>query len=106
MVHCVRCGAENPDDAEFCNKCGSRLDSTGEREAYKRRARAFGLPRGGAIFAIFIGILIILAGIGQFLPEEMYGINLEKLWWAIVGLGFGILIIAGAIYGFKRQSRQ
>lgn len=31
----------------------------------------FSRPRGGAIFALFIGILIILAGVGQFLPEEM-----------------------------------
>lgn len=65
----------------------------------------FDLPRGGAIFALFIGILIILAGVGQFLPEEMYGINLEKLWWAIVIFGFGILMISGALYGLMRGRR-
>lgn len=104
MTRCIKCGAENPDGSEFCNKCGSQLSITGQSNPCKRMEdECFGLPKGSTIFALFIGIMIIFAGLGFFLPKEMYGIDLEKLWWTIVVFGVGILIIAGAIYGYQRK---
>jgi hypothetical protein len=104
MTRCIKCGAENPDGSEFCNKCGSQLSITGQSNPCKRMEdECFGLPKGSTIFALFIGIMIIFAGLGFFLPKELYGIDLEKLWWTIVVFGVGILIIAGAIYGYQRK---
>jgi hypothetical protein len=54
----------------------------------------FGLPRGGAIFGLFIGIVIILWGLTQIpglLPEDF------NFGWLVI-IAFGLLIIAGAIY--------
>lgn len=99
MVHCVKCGTENPDDAEFCNKCGSRLDQRKKDECFGPKGRedeCFGLPRGGAIFGLFIGIIIIIWGLSQLLDIKI------DLWPFIVVI-FGILVIAGAIYGFSRR---
>ena len=28
MIRCVRCGAENPDDNNFCDQCGSMLSTS------------------------------------------------------------------------------
>ncbi len=58
----------------------------------------FGLPHGGAIFGLFIGMVIILWGITQIpglLPP-----NFEFGWLVIIA--FGLLIIAGAIYKLAR----
>jgi len=59
----------------------------------------FGLPRGGAIFGLFIGVVIILWGLTQIpglLPEDF-----EFGWLVIVA--FGLLIIAGAVYKLARR---
>ena len=56
----------------------------------------FGLPRGGAIFGLFIGIIIIVFGIQWFLGWD---IDL----WPFVTIIIGILFIAGAIYGLSRR---
>ncbi len=59
----------------------------------------FGLPRGGAIFGLFIGVVIILLGLTQIpglLPEDF-----EFGWLVIVA--FGLLIIAGAVYKLARR---
>jgi hypothetical protein len=58
----------------------------------------FGLPHGGAIFGLFIGMVIILWGITQIpglLPEDF------NFGWLVI-IAFGLLIIAGAIYKLAR----
>ncbi len=102
MVYCSKCGFKNEDDAEVCSKCGASLQIS--RIERRRRAKrvedeCFGLPHGGAIVGLFIGIIIILWGLTQLpglLPEEF------KFWpWIIVV--FGVLIAAGALYGLTRR---
>ena len=101
MVHCVKCGATNPDDAEFCSKCGSSMRAGGESKRLKRREdECFGLPQGGSIFALFIGLVIVIAGIAFFL-EEYYGIEVE--WWPFIVIMFGVLVLAGALYGMRKR---
>lgn len=63
-----------------------------------REDECFGLPRGGAIFGLFIGIIIILWGI-----TEAFNIKIE--FWPFIMIIFGVLVIAGALYGLTR-SRQ
>lgn len=110
MVACTECGTENVEGAKYCVNCGAAL-TTEERkekteytrferrtERSERRARdeCFGLPRGGAIFGLFIGTIIILWGL-----SEVFGWQIEI--WTFGIIIIGILIVAGAIYGLTRK---
>ena len=99
MVHCVKCGTENADDAKFCAKCGAQLYVTRESEHYRRvEKECFGLPHGGVIAAVIIGAIIILLGLSSLLGEDI------SKW---IGPTFlviiGILVIVGALYGMRRR---
>ena len=81
MVHCVKCGTDNHKDAEFCNKCGSNLYQRTEDECFgnkRKEDECFGLPRGGAIFVLFVGIFIIIWGITELLDIEIDTDSKEK----------------------------
>lgn len=100
MVYCVKCGTKNPDEAQVCSKCGAQLYTTGESRHYRRMENeCFGLPGGGMIAGIVIGLIIILAGV-SFLVQQVYHIDIP--WFPIVIIVFGVLILAGALY---RRSR-
>ncbi len=102
MVYCVKCGTKNPDDAKVCSNCGTRLYVTGESEHYRRmEGECFGLPRGRRIFGLFIGLAILLAGMSLLLKETY---SYDVPWWPLVVIAFGILLIAGTIYGLRRRS--
>jgi len=99
MVYCAKCGTKNPDDAKVCTQCGASLYPRAEptrRHERPREKECFGLPHGGAIFGIFIGIIIILWGLTQ-----IFGWEVEIGTFAIIVIG--ILIVAGAIYGLTRR---
>ncbi len=114
LVYCSKCGAKNKDDAKICAKCGESIyppvGKVIERRAEtcfgprKRREphvdECFGLPRGGAIVGIVIGLLIILFGVSWIL-SRYYNISIEI--WPIAVIIFGILIIAGVLYGLRRR---
>ncbi len=97
MVYCTKCGTQNADDARVCSKCGASLYAVGEREHYRRmESECFGIPRGGTVVAIAIGIIIVLWGLfAIFAPE----VNV----WPIAVIIFGILIVVGALYGLSRR---
>jgi hypothetical protein len=101
MVYCATCGKQNEDSAEFCVDCGTSLYpkiSKRRRPARERRRDdgCFGLPHGGAIFGLFIGVLIIFAGL-----QQLYGWSVDVGPFAVIL--FGLLIIAGALYGLTRR---
>ena len=106
MVTCPKCGTKNLDDAKFCVNCGADLLSTGgERRRGgdgcfgrqdRREDECFGLPNGGAIAGLVIGIIIIVFGLGNLLGWRIdFG--------PIVIIAVGILIAAGAVYGMSRR---
>ncbi|UCC33909.1 MAG: hypothetical protein JSW53_02595 [Candidatus Bathyarchaeota archaeon] len=64
----------------------------------ERRQECFGLPYGGAIVGIMIGVIIIIAGISWLL-----GIDIWENIWPFIAIFFGVLIVAGAIYGLTRR---
>ncbi|MEM3627191.1 MAG: zinc-ribbon domain-containing protein [Candidatus Bathyarchaeia archaeon] len=117
MVYCVKCGAKNADDAKTCSQCGAPLYSIreveesrhverecfGARRGVEPRERieeeCFGIPKGGAVFGLAIGLIIILAGF-SFLIQELYHITIP--WWPFVIILFGILIIIGALHALRR----
>jgi hypothetical protein len=104
MVHCVKCGTENKDDAKFCIKCGAQLYVTRESEHYRRvEKECFGLPHGGAIAGIVIGLLIVLWGFSEILKRIPPYQDYSGWVWAFIPIIIGALIITGAIYGMRRR---
>ena len=121
MVYCSKCGAKNEDTAKVCAKCGANLvvpqeksfekraeewgEEIGRRaeewgEEFGRRVEkeCFGLPHGGAIVGIIFGIIIILAGLSWLLGFEFW-----ENFWPLIVIIFGVLILAGALYGLSRR---
>jgi len=99
MVYCVKCGAKNPDDAKVCSQCGASLyPMKEERERYYRRyeRECFGIPRGGAIVGLAIGIIIVIAGLLWLIAPEVSV-------WPFAAIIFGILIVIGALFGMRRR---
>ena len=99
MVYCTKCGTKNEEDAVVCVKCGASLVARPPwRRARKRtEEECFGLPHGGAIVGLIIGIIIIIAGISWLAEIEIGN------WWALIVIVFGILIAAGALYSYSRR---
>lgn len=119
MVYCIKCGAKNEEGTKYCAKCGANVEVSQEEgwerrvdewgEEFGKRAEewgedfgkkveneCFGLPRGGAIFGLFIGIIIIIFGL-----QQIFGLDIELGPFIIIIIG--ILILAGAIYGLSRR---
>ena len=119
MVYCSECGTKNEEATETCVKCGAKLKVSTEKSLEKRieegaeefgkRAEAwgegfgkraeeecFGLPHGGTIVGLIIGIIIIVVGMSW-----LAGIDLEI--WPVLILIFGALILGGAIYTLTRK---
>ena len=114
MVYCTHCGTKNKDDATFCTKCGAKLNVSKEASLEKRieegaeefgkraeewgkdfekhvETECFGLPHGGTIFGLIIGLFIILVGV-----TSLIGIDFHFLPLAIIF--FGLLVFGGALY--------
>jgi uncharacterized membrane protein YvbJ len=107
MVYCPKCGTKNEDTAEFCVKCGATLQTgTFASRRYERRRaeqECFGLPHGGAIVGVAIGLIILLWGI--FMLAQQTGLINQTLnfnFWYIIIIVIGILIVAGAVYRMTR----
>ena len=110
MVYCTKCGTKNEEGVEYCIKCGANLWVSREKrlerrakewgEEFGRRAEegCFGLPHGGAIVGLIIGIIIVLVGFSW-----LAGINIGRYVWPLVVVVFGILIVAGALYSYSRR---
>jgi hypothetical protein len=119
MVYCIKCGAENVDNAKYCYKCGTNLEISPEKgfekrvekwgEEFGRRAEewgedlgrrveedCFGLPHGGSIAGIIFGIFILIIGLGILFD---WSVNIGG--YVIVFIG--VLILASAIYGLSRR---
>lgn len=121
MVYCAKCGKKNEVGARYCVKCGADLKLSREKgferraeewgEEFGRRAEewgeqfgkrvekgCFGLPHGGAIVGLIIGAIIVLVGLSW-----LVGAYLGRYIWPLVVVVFGILIVAGALYGLSRR---
>jgi uncharacterized membrane protein YvbJ len=105
MVYCTKCGAKNPDDAKTCSQCGASLYPVREeRQRYYRRYEheCFGIPGGGAIVGVAIGVIIVLAGLLWFMQQANI-ISSEVSVWPFAAIIFGVLIIMGALFGMRRR---
>jgi len=106
MVYCTKCGTKNEDTAVVCTNCGATLQTgTPISRRYERRRaeqECFGLPHGGAIVGIAIGIIIVFWGFLMFAQQT--GLITEQVEvWPLALIIFGVLILVGAIYGMSRR---
>ena len=106
MVVCTKCGAKNEEEAKYCVKCGLNLETgapSPRRRKHKQEEECFGIPRGGTIVGLAIGVIIILWGLIWLLetafPEQMPDVQIGPF----AAIVFGILILVGAIYGLSRR---
>jgi len=103
MVYCVKCGTQNPDDAQVCSKCGAQLRTTGQSVHYRRMENeCFGIPRGGTIVGLAIGSIILFWGLIEFMKQAGW-ITGDVSVWPFAIVIFGALMIAGAVYGLRRR---
>jgi ribosomal protein L40E len=100
MVYCTKCGTKNDDDAVVCVKCKEPLGShqTVRRERRRKENECFGLPHGGSIAGLVIGLIIVLWGVTAVLK-----IPFGDYLWAFVVIIFGTLMVAGALYTMSRR---
>lgn len=100
MVYCQKCGTKNEDEADFCASCGANLKTgthvSRRHERRKTEQDCFGLPHGGAIAGIILGIIILFWGLTM-----MFSISIP--FWYIIIIIIGILMIVGAIYRATRS---
>ena len=101
---------QNQDTNNVCSNCGAPIYTVGQRypgsdrEHYRRvENECFGLPNGGMIVGIVIGIIIIFVGLGLFL-QTTYGISID--FWPFILIIFGVLIVAGALSRQRRYSQR
>ena len=128
MVYCTKCGTKNDEDAVHCTKCGANLEVSREKrferrveewgEGFGRRAeewgeqfgkraeeKCFGIPHGGLIVGLIAGIIIIIVGLSfvpGLIPPEVREVT-DPLFWPVLIIIFGILIVAGALYQYSRR---
>ncbi len=107
LVYCSKCGFKNKDDAVNCAECEAPLQMPRSERRGGRRVEdeCFGLPHGGAIVGLIIGIIIIIVGLSLvpgIIPPETREAT-EPYFWAIIVIVFGVLLIAGALYRFSRR---
>jgi hypothetical protein len=104
MIKCPKCGSDNKDDSKFCASCGSALyvervkrrdDCFGPSEPERA---CFGLPYGGVIIGIIIGLFIVILGLTQ-----LAGLNISTYIGPFILILIGVLVIAGALYGMSRR---
>jgi len=103
MVYCTKCGTKNEEDAVVCVKCGASLVTypPWRRERWRPvEEECFGIPHGGAIVGLVIGIIIIIAGL-SWLLSEVYEIRFEV--WPFAVIIFGLLVLIGAVYKLGRR---
>jgi len=100
MVYCTKCGTKNEEDAVICVNCKEPLMSTqtARRERRRKENECFGLPHGGAIAGLVIGLIIILWGVTSVLE-----IDFGNYLWALIIIIFGSLMVAGALYSMSRR---
>jgi len=106
MVVCPKCGTKNEEDAKYCAQCGANLETgayPSRRYKRKREEECFGIPRGGTIVGLAIGVIIILWGfiwlLEQVFPEQMPNVEIGPF----AAIIFGVLILVGALYGLSRR---
>lgn len=101
MVYCTKCGTKNEEEATVCSNCQQPLGKYRAMRRARRREEdeCFGLPNGGIIAGLILGLIIILWGLSTLLD-----ISFGDYLWPFILIIFGSLIVLGALYKYTRKS--
>jgi hypothetical protein len=118
VAYCSKCGAQNPDDAKFCAKCGSPLASASPPPASPASSGTGPNPAQGksaglaAFLNLFFGLGYIYLGYSKVMgvPTIVF-VVLALVVYALIGfvtLGIVTLILAIllAVDGYQKGSGQ
>ncbi|HRR53887.1 MAG TPA: hypothetical protein P5290_00910 [Candidatus Methanomethylicus sp.] len=94
-MHCRTCGALSSDGDAYCKSCGARLHSD------ERRHISNGWERSGNVWGMAFGIFLLLLGLAI-----ASGVNVWQSIGAIIMIGIGSAILAGALVGLRRRERE
>jgi len=87
MVYCIKCGAMNDDETDYCKSCGESLHR--RRRTSRRhdgRTICFGVPIQRNLLGVLFGFFVALWGV-----TELLGFNFDI--WALALICFGVLLI-------------
>lgn len=106
MVYCSKCGTKNEDMARVCVSCGASLETgtyvSRRQERRRMQQECFGLPHGGTIVGLAIGVIILIWGFVMFAQQT--GLISETVnVWPIALIIFGLIMVISAIYGLSRR---
>lgn len=93
---CQQCGTQNQADAQFCTRCGRKVDglgvTAGASTAMRRRGEIFGAWIVGGLCLLYL--INPTLGVFELIPDNLPLIgNLDEvaasagLFWALKGLG-------------------
>ena len=101
MVYCTKCGTKNEANVAVCVNCQQPIGNSYavRRERQRSEDECFGLPNGGVIVGLIIGLIIILWGV-----SSLFDIDFGSYLWPFIIILFGTLIVAGALYKSTRKS--
>lgn len=123
-VYCIQCGAKLEEvpkketwdkrmekwgeelgkhAEEWGEEVGKRAEEWGKDLGKRVENECFGLPNGGLIFGLLIGVVILLVGVTALLTGTELIRYFWSLFWALIIIVFGVLITAGAIYSLTRR---
>ena len=88
---------------EWGEEVGKRAEEWGKDFGRRTEKECFGLPHGGYIFGLLIGVIIILVGVTSLLTGYEVVRHFWPLFWPLLLIVFGFLIAAGALYTLSRR---
>ncbi|MCX8150819.1 MAG: hypothetical protein N3D85_04900 [Candidatus Bathyarchaeota archaeon] len=95
MVHCYKCGQLNPDEANFCVKCGATLIKHSKVLRETRYHR-----HGSGTGALIAGLIIIIIGF-SFLISDVWNIHIP--WWPLAIIAVGMWLLVRAVMRQRRN---
>jgi hypothetical protein len=111
-MKCAKCGAENPDDKNFCGDCGLPIKPV-EEPGVKLQRR---LNKETALVIILISVLLMIIGLGflraaNYLNDKSIDIDyvahsFYNLAWFFGWLGVAGFFIAELILWFSNPTRK
>ena len=107
-MFCIKCGAQNSDEAVYCIKCGNQFDQEEETRVAARNRSVAAESEGLPIFSItptlmFVKLGYVSAIVGAFLLVAILTILTPGWpWWLTVPLSMLLLVIP-AFYHFKQK---
>lgn len=105
-MFCIKCGANNPNEAVYCLKCGNQFEQEEETRVSARNVSVVE-TKGSPIFSItptlkFVKLGYVSAIIGAFLVVAILTILFQGLAWWSVPLAMLLLLIP-AFYHFRQK---